>query len=119
METWVSGPALEADHTRVAGERLSAEEIARRAADGDGPAKQTLGRHASRLARGLATVVNIFDPTIIVIGGGLSRLGHLYETLPNLMGPHIFADRPHVTVRPPHWGDASGARGAARLWDHP
>ena len=58
-----------------------------------------------------------FDPDVIVLGGGLSQLAHLYVQLPALISPHIFADDTHVTIRPPRWGDASGARGAARLWD--
>jgi fructokinase len=68
------------------------------------------------LARGLAHVVNILDPDIIVLGGGLSQLPHLYELLPKLMSPHIFADEVSVVIKPPKWGDASGVRGAARLW---
>ncbi|MEW5963272.1 MAG: ROK family protein [Pseudomonadota bacterium] len=117
METWVSGPGLAADHARATGERRSAETIAARAEAGDEAALATMARHADRLARGLAHVVNILDPAVIVLGGGLSKLGHLYRNLPGLMAPHIFADAPHVDVRPPRWGDASGVRGAARLWD--
>jgi fructokinase len=117
MEVWVAGPALAADHTRATGESATVEEIARRANSGDRTARATLDRHASRLARGLAAMVNVFDPDVIVIGGGLSQLSHLYAELPGLVAPHIFADRPDVIVRPPRWGDASGVRGAARLWD--
>jgi fructokinase len=116
METWVSGTGLAADHARVVGGSLDAEEVARRAAAGDGEAGATLARHADRLARGLAHVVNIFDPEVIVLGGGLSRLGHLYDVLPGLIAPHVFADDGRVEVRPPRWGDASGVRGAAWLW---
>jgi fructokinase len=116
METWVSGPALAADHARTTGETISAEEIAARAEFGDGAAEATMARHADRLARGLAHVVNILDPAVVVLGGGLSKLAHLYRVLPGLMAPHIFADSPRVEVRPPRWGDASGVRGAARRW---
>jgi fructokinase len=116
METWVSGPALEADHARVAGERVAGEEIAARAVAGDLTARAALDRHAHRLARGLAHVVNIFDPNVIVLGGGLSRLHHLYDVLPNLAAPYVLADPADVIVRPPRWGDASGVRGAAWLW---
>jgi fructokinase len=116
METWVSGPALAADHARATGTVASAEEIARIAARGDPAANATLDRHASRLSRGLAMVVNIFDPDVIVLGGGLSQLPHLYEVLPALVAPHMFADDKQITIRPPRWGDASGARGAAWLW---
>jgi fructokinase len=117
LETWVSGPALEADHARVAGEQLTGAEIVARAGRGDAAAKATLDRHASRLARGLAHVINIFDPHVIVLGGGLSNLAHLYVALPDIIGPHIFATDPRVTIKPPRWGDASGVRGAAWLWE--
>ena len=116
METWVSGPGLETDHARATGERLAAEAIAARAAAGDAAAKATLDRHASRLARGLAHVVNIFDPHVIVLGGGLSKLAHLYDVLPGLTAPYVLAEQARVVVKPPVWGDASGVRGAAWLW---
>jgi fructokinase len=116
METWVSGPGLEADHARATGERLTAAAIAARAAAGDAAAFATLDRHANRLARGLAAVVNVFDPEVIVLGGGLSKLAHLYDVLPALVAPHVFADTPDVTIKPPRWGDAGGVRGAAWLW---
>lgn len=115
METWVSGPALAEDHSRITGVALTAEQIAAAAETGDAAAAATLQRHASRLARGLAAIVNIFDPDVIVLGGGLSKLAHLYTELPGLMFPYIFADAPAVDIRPPKWGDASGVRGAAWL----
>ena len=119
METWVSGPGLEADHARVTGEKLASEEIATRAGRGDAQARASLDRHANRLARGLAHVVNIFDPHVIVLGGGLSQLPHLYAELPGLIAPHVFAEHAQITVLPPRWGDASGVRGAAWLWEKP
>jgi fructokinase len=112
----VSGPGLEADHTRATGERLAAEVVAARAAGGDVAARATLDRHAGRLARGLAHVINIFDPDVIVLGGGLSKLAHLYEVLPQLAAPYVFAEPARVVVKPPAWGDAGGVRGAAWLW---
>ena len=117
MEVWVSGPGLAADYARATGVHIEAEEVARRAASGEDEAARALLRHADRLARGLAHVVNMIDPDVIVLGGGLSNLGHLYERLPALMAPWIFADTPDVVVRAPRWGDASGVRGAAWLWD--
>jgi fructokinase len=117
LETWISGPGMAADHARTMGEIHTAKEIAARAVRGDDAASATLSRHADRLARGLAHVVNIVDPDVLVLGGGLSQLSHLYEQLPNLMAPYIFADQCSVVIKPPRWGDASGARGAARLWD--
>ena len=119
LETWVSGPGMVADHARVTGETHTAIEIAARASAGNGAATATLSRHAARLARGLAHVVNIIDPDVLVLGGGLSQLSHLYEQLPPLMAPHIFADQASVVIKAPRWGDASGSRGAARLWDLP
>lgn len=117
LETWVSGPGMAADHAKITGETYTGEEIAARAMDGDETAKATLCRHIDRLARGLAHVVNVVDPDVVVLGGGLSRLSHLYEQLPQLMGTHIFADRASVVIKAPRWGDASGSRGAARLWN--
>ncbi len=116
IETWVSGPGLEADHARVDGNRLSTEEIAARAAAGDAAAQATLDRHAGRLARGIAHVVNIFDPHVIVLGGGLSKLAHLYAVLPALVAPYVLAEQAQVVIKPPVWGDAGGVRGAAWLW---
>ncbi len=116
IETWVSGPGLAADHRRVTGHQLTGEEIVCAAAGGDADARATLDRHASRLARGLAHVVNLIDPEVIILGGGLSTLEHLYRDVPGLMVPLIFADHARAEIRPPKWGDASGVRGAAWLW---
>ena len=80
-------------------------------------AQATLDRHASRLARGLAHVVNLIDPHVIVLGGGLSNMARLYQTLPSLMQRYVLADDTTVDIRPPKWGDASGVRGAAWLWN--
>ena len=122
METWVSGPALHRDYLANGGDPALAatgEAVARRSESGDLGAQAALSRHASRLARGLAMVVNIFDPEIIVLGGGLSQLSHLYETVPGVMEPFVFADSRNIIIRSPVHGDASGGRGAARLWDAP
>ncbi len=119
MEAWVSGPALYRDyldHGGDASRTADALDMCRCADAGDAAATAALERHASRLARGLAMVVNIFDPDVIVLGGGLSQMAALYETLPGLMQPFIFADNRDVVIRPPVHGDASGRRGAARLW---
>ena len=118
LETWLSGPCVAGDHRRQTGQSLSCEEVvaASRSAEG-ASARATLASHADRLARGLATVVNLIDPDVIVLGGGLSSLSHLYRDVPPLMAPHIFADTPKVVIHAPVWGDAGGARGAAWLWD--
>ncbi len=117
LETWVSGSGLQRDFEESSGRPLSGEEIVSAAAARDAMAAAALERHADRLARGLAHVVNIFDPEVIVLGGGLSALSYLYEEVPVLMKRHVFADAPRITLRPPVHGDASGVRGAARLWD--
>jgi fructokinase len=117
LETVVSGTGLAADHVRVTGQALASEEIVAQALAGGAAAKATLDRHADRLARGLAHVVNLFDPEVIVLGGGLSALTHLYEVLPGQVARHVLSDAPAIDIRPPRWGDASGVRGAARLWD--
>jgi fructokinase len=116
IETWVSGPGLALDHERMTGRNLTPEDIVAAAEAGDAGARATLDRHASRLARGLGHVVNMIDPDVIVLGGGLSQLPHLYAVLPDLLLPHVFADDGRVEILPPRWGDASGVRGAARLW---
>ena len=120
METWISGPGLYRDYLEHGGDPARApggEALSALADEGDAVAEAALRRHASRMARGLASVVNLFDPHVIVLGGGLSRLEHLYTALPELMPHYIFASQPKVTVKPPRHGDASGVRGAARLWD--
>ena len=120
LETWISGPGLAADHERATGRAIPVEQIVAEAAGDPGHARTraadaTLRRHASRLARGLAHVVNLIDPEVIVLGGGLSSLAHLYAEVPPLAAPFIFAADKRIDIRPPVHGDASGARGAARL----
>lgn len=116
MEMWLSGTGLTRDHAERSGETRPATEIAESVAT-DSAARESVERHLSRVARGMAMIVNLFDPEVIVIGGGLSKMRHLYERLPDMIGPLVFADPGRVTVRPPRHGDASGVRGAARLWD--
>jgi len=114
IETFLSGPGIAADHARVnPGASLSGEQIAR----DPGPAAQaTLARYEGRLTRALASVINLLDPDVIVLGGGLSQLGRLYENVPRLWGPFIFSDRVDTRLLAPRFGDASGVRGAAWLW---
>ena len=116
LETWISGPALAADHECVTGTMATPEEILDAADAGDPLAVATRARHLDRCARGLAVVVNLLDPGVIVIGGGLSARPHFYDALPTSIAPCVFARDQRVDVRPPVWGDASGVRGAARLW---
>ncbi len=135
IETLVSGTGMARDHAHVnqekwggeklAGEKLSSEplsgeQIVARAAAGDAACKATLDRHARRLARALASVINLLDPDVIVLGGGLSQLPHLYKTVPTLWGEWVFSgglkDPVRTRLEPSLHGDASGARGAAWLW---
>ncbi len=116
LEAWISGPALEAQFGALTGNRASVSEITALAETGSDDARALLAIHTSRLARGLAHVINIFDPEVIVLGGGLSNCAHLYRDLPDAIRPHLFTDQPSVNLRPPRWGDSSGVRGAARLW---
>ncbi len=117
IETLVSGSGLAHDHLHTTGETLAGEEIVRRAAGGDEGCTATLERHADRLARSLASVINLLDPDVIVLGGGLSRMTHLYERVPALWGRWVFSGGVRESVRtrlePSRHGDASGVRGAA------
>ena len=117
IETYLSGPGLSADHARAGGERAPAEEIVRRAEAGDAACAATLARYAGRLARALATVINVLDPDVIVLGGGLSAIGRLYDEVPRRWGEHVFSDEVRTRLVPPAHGDASGVRGAAWLWN--
>ena len=120
IEAWLSGPALALDHLRRTGVALDAPQIAHAAAGGDGDCETSLRRYESRLARALAGIVNLLDPDVIVLGGGLSNLDRLTTRVPALWSRHVFGatpDEPVTTrlVRSRH-GDSSGVRGAARLW---
>jgi len=116
IETFLSGPGLERDHAAVSGATLSGPEIARRAGGGDEKAEATLRRYEERLARALASVINLLDPDVIVLGGGLSNLERLYERVPAAWEPFVFSDRVDTRLRPPAHGDSGGVRGAAWLW---
>jgi fructokinase len=112
IETFLSGPGLTRDH----GGGLSGAEVAARADAGDASAQAALTRYADRLARGLASVINILDPTVIVLGGGLSKMTALYDRVPPLLAKYVFSDQVAARLLPPRHGDASGVRGAAWLW---
>ena len=120
IETYLSGPALSTDHERRTGVRYDVPELIARAAGGDHAADVTMDRYVSRAARALASVINVLDPDVIVVGGGLSNIDALYERVPRLWGRWVFsagADDVVRTrlVRAAH-GDSSGVRGAAWLW---
>ena len=121
IETFLSGPALQADYERASGARLAAPAIVAAAGTGNREAEAALERYESRMARALASIINVLDPDVIVLGGGMSNIDRLYLNVPLLWTVHVFAathGREAVRtrlVRARH-GDASGVRGAAWLW---
>ncbi|GLS44647.1 ROK family protein [Methylobacterium brachythecii] len=119
IETWLSGPGIAADHGRRTGQTLSGEAIVAAMREGDPEAQQTFALYLDRMGRGIAHVVNILDPDVIVLGGGLSRVSELLAGLPEAIAPHVFSDVFDTPVRASLHGDASGVRGAAWLWDAP
>ncbi len=120
IETFLSGPGLARDHhANVPGasaDALDVPAIVAAAAAGDATAQASLDRYEERLAKALAHVINIIDPDVIVLGGGLSNLERLYDTLPKRLGAWVFSDHVTTRIRPPAHGDSSGVRGAAWLW---
>jgi fructokinase len=120
IETFLSGPGLTREHARRTGVSSEPREIVARAAEGEAAAEETVARYERRMARALASVINILDPSVIVLGGGLSNIQRLYERVPRLWGEWIFAagrDEPVRTgLRPAGHGPSSGVRGAAWLW---
>jgi fructokinase len=116
IETFLSGPAFERQYAEAGGDEITARDIEALAAAGDPRADAALGKYEERLARALAHVVNILDPDVIVLGGGLSNIRRLYDTVPRLWEPHVFSDSVKTRLSPPLHGDSSGVRGAAWLW---
>ena len=116
LETWVSGTGFENDHARHTGTRLRGPELAARAEAGEPSAVATLRRYADRLARGLAHVIDILDPDVIVLGGGMSNVAALYRWLPEQLPRWVFGGEVETPIRPALHGDSSGVRGAAWLW---
>jgi fructokinase len=116
IETWVSGPGVARDHRNSGGKPLNADEIVTGAQEGDALCQATLDRYEARLARGLAHVINILDPDVIVLGGGLSNIKRLYRNVPRLWQGYLFSDVANNRLLPPKHGDSSGVRGAAWLW---
>jgi fructokinase len=114
LETWVAGPSLARDCDGEGARDASG--IPARAAAGEAKARNALARHADRLARGLAQVVNLLDPDVIVLGGGLSNMDHLYSDVPPLLKRYVFSDVIETPVLRNKHGDSSGVRGAAWLW---
>ncbi len=117
IETFISGPGLERDYEQAAGKSLGAGEIAAAAESGDAGAEAALSRYEHRLARALSSVINVLDPGVIVLGGGLSNIARLYDNVPKLWGQWVFSDEVTTPLRRAKHGDSSGVRGAAWLWD--
>ncbi len=117
IETFLSGPGLEDDHHRSTGQKLTTYEILSNAARGDAGCELTLERYDQRLARGLSNVINLIDPDVIVLGGGLSNLERLYTNVPRLWDQWVFSDHCSTVLKKNMHGDSSGVRGAAWLWN--
>jgi predicted NBD/HSP70 family sugar kinase len=117
IETYLSGAGLRAEYQRRGGEPMAASEIASAATAGDPIAVQSLSRYAQRLARGLSVVINVLDPHVIVLGGGLSLMESIYPALPEELPKYVFSDHIATRVLPAVHGDSSGVRGAALLWE--
>lgn len=116
IETFLSGAGLAREYRMQVGDRLTAEEIAIAAAQGDARALACLDSYRDRLARALATVIDIIDPDVVVLGGGLSNIEALYTRLPDLVGRYAFSDAVDTPIVRAMHGDSSGVRGAAWLW---
>jgi fructokinase len=116
VETFLSGPGLKADYRRHTGVACDPPTIAAAAQAGDQPAHDALVRYEHRMARALASVINLIDPDVIVLGGGMSNLPRLYDAVPRLWMPFVFSDTVSTRLTRARHGDASGVRGAAWLW---
>ena len=116
IETFLSGPGLSTSYRALSGQAADAADIATRAASGDADASQALHIYETRLARSLASVINVLDPEVIVLGGGLSNIGRLYTSVPALLKPFVFSDSADTPIVAARHGDSSGVRGAAWLW---
>jgi fructokinase len=117
IETFLSGPGLSRDHDARGGGSKTSEQIVADAAGGDPTCRATVDRYVDRMARALASIINVLDPDVIVLGGGLSNVRMLYDEVPRMWGRWVFSDHVATRLVPPAHGDASGVRGAAWLWD--
>ena len=116
IETFLSGPGFEGEYERISNQKLAAEKIVGLTLNNDRYAVQAMQLYEHRMARSLAQVINIFDPEVIVLGGGMSNLQRIYESVPKLWQKWIFSDQVSTKLIPPKFGDSSGVRGAAWLW---
>ena len=117
IETWLSGPGFSNDHQMHGGKGNAARDIVLLAEQGDETANASLQRYEDRMARALATVINIIDPEVIVLGGGMSNVTRLYNNVPKIWDQYVFSDQVNTKLVPPLHGDSSGVRGAAWLWN--
>lgn len=116
IETFLSGPGLERDYHAMTGRSCTAQDINARAGQGEPEAGAVLAAYVDRMARALATVINVLDPDVIVLGGGLSNLSCVYSEVPQRWTRYVFSEHVATALVPPGYGDASGVRGAAWLW---
>lgn len=116
LETWVSGSGLQRDHLERTGQALDAPGIVAAARAGEAASVESLDRYVDRLGRAIAMITNLIDPDVFVLGGGMSNVTELYERLPAVVERYAFSDHWAGRIAPAAWGDASGVRGAARLW---
>jgi fructokinase len=116
IETFLSGPGLTETYVAIAGRRATAAEIAAMAESGDANADAALALYESQLARALASIINVLDPDVIVLGGGVSNVARLYARVPPLLKPFVFSDSADTPIVAARHGDSSGVRGAAWLW---
>ena len=118
-ETFLNGVGLGRAYQALTGRPAEAAAVAARAEAGETAAIAALARYSDRLARALATVINLLDPEVIVLGGGLGGIATLYQDVPARWGDYVFSDKVATRLVPPRWGDSSGVRGAAWLWSEP
>ncbi|MCK5396052.1 MAG: ROK family protein [Gammaproteobacteria bacterium] len=116
IETWLSGPGIVRDHELHNNEFIDAETLDNKARFGDEEADETLQRYEDRMARSLAHVINILDPDVIVLGGGMGNIKRLYKNVPDIWSEYVFSDVVNTRLKAPLHGDSSGVRGAAWLW---
>ncbi|NOX42416.1 MAG: ROK family protein [Gammaproteobacteria bacterium] len=117
IETFLSGPSLILDHKIVTNNALDIKSLIKQSEQGDSECEATVRRYEDRMARSLAQVINILDPDVVVLGGGMSNVSRLYKNVPKLWDKYVFSDEVATRLVPPKYGDSSGVRGAAWLWN--
>jgi len=118
IETWLSGPGFSNDHQLHGGKGNTSRDIVLLAEQGDEVANASLQRYEDRMARALASIINILDPEVVVLGGGMSNVTRLYNNVPEIWCKYVFSDQVSTKLVPPLHGDSSGVRGTAWLWNN-